>query len=386
MVHMLNAFTEELDDAGDAVAGLLSQLDLAHRQKSNTIGLFYCPEDFWDEGIVQALQKALPFETVGVTTPASACEYGDARMALTLSVLTSDEAKFDLSYAEYSSEKDVEERTRGMCADVLSKTPLADIKLLLALSAYPTLVTGDTVTEYIAANLPGVPVGGAQAFTHRPDSSGICSFVGGKRLEFGCAVVAVSGEVSVELRSVHSGINSMLKQNAIATKTVGSRIYGINGMQATKYLESQNFPLAALVSMPFIITMDDGTKVARSCFPAKPEDEYLSCTGGVPEEAAINFAVIKENDVIVTADDVLKWIVDGSKDGGAALIFSCAVRQLALGSKYLLEFDGFRQALNEHHIPFSAMYAGGEFCPVENSSGAKVNRFHNCTLVAAILK
>ena len=70
MIRMLTACTEELDDTGEAVSEILAQLDLENNLLSNSVGLIFCDPEFITSGVVEAVSKKLPFDTVGVTTRA----------------------------------------------------------------------------------------------------------------------------------------------------------------------------------------------------------------------------------------------------------------------------------------------------------------------------
>jgi hypothetical protein len=64
----------------------------------------------------------------------------------------------------------------------------------------------------------------------------------------------------------------------------------------------------------------------------------------------------------------------------AALIFSCAIRKLVLGTRSGVEVDIARNELGAG-MPICGFYCYGEIAPLESGS----TRFHNETIVAVML-
>ena len=55
MITTLTAFTHEIDDAAEATAEILAQLDLEHNLKQNSVGILTCYSEFVESGVVQNL-------------------------------------------------------------------------------------------------------------------------------------------------------------------------------------------------------------------------------------------------------------------------------------------------------------------------------------------
>jgi len=74
------------------------------------------------------------------------------------------------------------------------------------------------------------------------------------------------------------------------------------------------------------------------------------------------------------------------KDISAALVFSCIIRQLVIGSDLMRELSQVKEMLAPN-IPFLASYAGGEIAPtsVDEHNNAQ-NRFHNYSLISCLLQ
>jgi hypothetical protein len=66
-----------------------------------------------------------------------------------------------------------------------------------------------------------------------------------------------------------------------------------------------------------------------------------------------------------------------------ALVYSCATRNIVLGSEIMAEFNMFHEGAREK--PYIAAYCGGEIFPITGAGGKRVNRFHNQTLCICVI-
>jgi hypothetical protein len=70
----------------------------------------------------------------------------------------------------------------------------------------------------------------------------------------------------------------------------------------------------------------------------------------------------------------------GTAGPEAALVFSCAIRKLVLGTRTGVELDITRSELGDA-VPICGFYCYGEIAPIKSGS----SRFHNETIVAVLL-
>jgi hypothetical protein len=56
VISQINAFTREVDDEEIAAREILKQLDLEHNAKKNSVGVVYFYQEFYHNGIIDALR------------------------------------------------------------------------------------------------------------------------------------------------------------------------------------------------------------------------------------------------------------------------------------------------------------------------------------------
>ena len=112
MIQMHTARTSEVDEVSEAIREIKSQIDFSALKKHSG-GIIFCHMDFIDSGMLEALCAELPFNTIGMTSMASADEHGYSLFDLTLTVLTSDEVSFEvgmtdsITHGNYADEIDL---------------------------------------------------------------------------------------------------------------------------------------------------------------------------------------------------------------------------------------------------------------------------------------
>jgi hypothetical protein len=121
----------------------------------------------------------------------------------------------------------------------------------------------------------------------------------------------------------------------------------------------------------------------RVPFPSDVEDGTVIVTGGVPRGVEVRLAVAVTDEIFEGARSAIvkaRNAFPGTSAPAAALVFSCAIRRLVLGTRIGRELDIARSELGKD-VPISGFYCFGEIAPIE--SGA--TRFHNETVVAVLL-
>ncbi|GHV28003.1 hypothetical protein FACS1894167_04000 [Synergistales bacterium] len=384
MIKMLTAYTNELDDVDAAVAEVLGQLDIERNLMRNSVGITYFYSEFLETGVVKALSDALPFDVVGGTTSDVALPGVMGNLTLALTVLTSDDVTFRAGTSAPVTGDAVEpmKELYSRLAPSASETPA----LLLTVAPVTPNVSGDDLIEALDSVSGGVPVFGTLAFTHNPDFSGIYTCFNGVWSSDSVTLIALYGDVRPEFFRTSTPEERVVSHKAVITRSVGNEVWEINGKSAIDYLESLGIVargnVAGVASIPFVITMKDGSRVVRS--PYKMLDNgHISFYGAMPEGSEVGFSNFEMDFVTSSARDTLTAAAENPRSRNM-LLFSCIARKWTLGAQFHAEMEAIAGCLDES-FTYLLMYSGGELCPARNGKGELVNRFHSYTTIACIL-
>jgi small ligand-binding sensory domain FIST len=380
---MLTAFTEEIDDVDFAVSELLEQLDLDHKQLTNSLGIIHCFSDFVDSGVVKALSEKLPFDTLGCTTMSASTSAGMSQMGLTVTVLTGDDVKFASGVSAPiagSVDAPLEELYNGITAG-LNEKPV----MLMPFVPFLFNVGGDEFVEKLDALSGGVPAFGTVAISSEPDYSRIHTFYNGESYPSSLALAAIGGSAEPEYLSVSLNEENILKQKAIITGVSRNILKTINNLPAVKYLETiglaKDGDVGGIASMPFIIYLEDGSILIRTCFGAN-EEGALILGGAVPVNSTIALGTMGFEDVVSSTERKVTE-ARAAAGGRGILMYSCGGRRLALAMQPLAEHEKAQECLGDTSFHF--VYSGGEVFPSRLSDGSVVNHLQNNSLIICIL-
>jgi small ligand-binding sensory domain FIST len=382
---MLTAYTREIDDLEVAVNEILEQLNLNERLLRHGVGILSFHPEFLDSGAVRAVSEALPFDSIGGTTCNVAVNgvMGDLMLALT--VLTSDDIVFKAG-ASLPIEDDPQEAIKELYSRLVPPS-VERPSLLFTVAPVVSRTGGDDFIEALDAVSGGVPLFGSMAFTYRPDFGGIETCWNGSRYSNVFTLIAMFGEVKPEFYLTVIPESRVIQQNAIVTQAVKNKIQSINGQAPLQYLEyvgmMENGSIANLssVSIPFVLTLTDGSQMVRSAYGVT-EEGYILAFGTIPVGAQIGFSDCDADFVLQSATEAALKIADCQDRN--ALIISCAARRWTLGIRTDEEIKELAKLL-DGRLPYQFSYSGGEICPVINSDGQMVNSFHNFSLIACLL-
>ena len=382
MIRILTAYTHEVDEVDIAVAELLEQLDLGNHLLGNTVGILAFHPEFLDSGMVEAVSKALPFPTVGYTTPNVAVKKAFGDILFAMAVLTSD----DVVFRAGSSVPVVDDPT-GPARELharIAPSSMGRPALLLAFAPFMENVGGDDFVAAIDAASGGVPLFGTLAFTPRQDFSGAEICANGVRSANTLALVALFGEVDPRFYISDLPEGEEIHQKALITQAEKNLIQRIDGVLPIDYLESIGLAengsiLTGIASFPLVLTLDDGSRIMRTAYKAN-EAGYLVLAGSAPEGGEIGFADASADFVVRTMEKATARILAEAKTGNA-LIFSCASRKWTLGTVPEKEVKGVVEMIGGS-LSYQFACSGGEICPVKNREGQWINRFHNFSMTA----
>ncbi|GHU04509.1 hypothetical protein FACS1894158_04960 [Betaproteobacteria bacterium] len=386
MIKMLTAYTTELDDVDAAVSEILGQLDLEHNLLCNSVGIMSFYSEFLETGVVKALSDALPFDVIGGTTSNVAVPGAIGDIMLALTVLTSDDARFAAG-ASAPLHDDAREPVTELYSRINLSSSGKPALLLVYAPVVSNNINGDDLIEALDAVSGGVPVFGTLAFTHLSDFSGIYTCFNGEQYADCMSVIAIYGDVKPEFLRTPTPEVQMIPHKTTITRAVRNEILEMNGQPAIDYLQSIGIighgSAAGIVSIPFVVTLRDGSRVVRS--PYKILDNgHLLFNGAVPEGSHVGFSNFEMDFVIASAGKILMAAIKKARPNNAMLLFSCVARKWALGAQFHAEMEKIDGCLNGTR-KYQLAYSGGEICPARNDKGELVNRFHNYTLIGCLL-
>lgn len=383
MLQAFTAFTLDPDDQEQAVREVLDQLDLEKNLKKNAVGLLHAYLDFFENGVVEALCKALPFPVLGCTTPGTMTENEMDQVMLSLVVLTSDDVAF-ASGVTTGFEKDAVgslERLYGELSANAAQKPA----LIIGYQPMEVGISGNKVTQLIDKLSGGVPFFGNISLDMETDMRKPYTMYNGVQYGEEMTLLTITGEVHPRFLIESLPPERILNQNAVITKADENTMLEINGLPARTYMEEKlglRFDGSQL-GLPIAINYHDGTKPKTCSFYATTTGGGIVCAVETPVGATLAVGSLNYDDVISTA----KKLVNEAKeipDWSVMLLFSCFSRNMVLADT-MAEMNAVRDEMRDEKRPFIMIYSGGEICPLYNDKGVPVNGFHNYSLIACLI-
>jgi hypothetical protein len=305
------------------------------------------------------------------------------QMGLTVTVLTSDDVIFASGVSTPVGDS-VDAPLTDLYKSVNAKLPEKPV-MLMPFVPFLFNVGGDEFVEKLDALSGGIPAFGTLSISNETDFSRTFTFYNGESYPASMALAALAGGAAPEFLSASPGAENILKQKAVITGTNRNVLKTINNMPGLKYLESiglaKDGDVGGLVSMPFIISLEDGSVLVRACLGADQEGALILC-GAVPVNSNIALGTMGFEDVISSTESKIKEALKAAGDRGL-LMYSCAARNWALGMQPLAEHEKTKECLGDASYHF--VYSGGEIFPSRLSDGRVVNHLQNDSLIICIL-
>jgi hypothetical protein len=385
MIKMLTAYTEEIDDTESAVAELLEQLDLEHRLLTNSVGIIHCFSDFMEGGILPALNGALPFDLVGSTTMSVSAPGAMGHMGLTLTVLTSD----DIQFITGASAPIVGDGMSGAVTELYERLTSGLPRkpaMLTPFIPFMLSVAGDEFIEKIDALSGGIPAFGTLAISNEPDYSKSYTIYNDGFYETSLVLLAFVGEADPVFLSASVTEENILKQKALVTAVSKNVLQTVNNMPTVDYLRSLGLAKdgdpAGLVSMPLIVSLEDGSQLIRACVTFAEGKSAVLC-GAIPVNSTLALSTMGLDDVIQTTTDKIGEALSLA-EGKSMMIYSCAGRRWALGVSGMAEHEAVRDRTKDA-LPYYFAYSGGEIFPEYFADGRIVNHLQNDSIIICII-
>ncbi|MDR0723391.1 MAG: FIST C-terminal domain-containing protein [Treponema sp.] len=379
---MLTAYTEELLDAEAAGTGILAQLDLSQNLAAHAVGIICCTTEFVETGMVKALCDQLPFDVVGCTTMGTTVQGVLRPLVLTLTVLTSEDVAFAAGI------------TGPLEGDLASVDTLYE-ELLKVLPEKPSLlmpfvpllfIGGDEFVEKLDTLSGGLPLFGMLAIAQNPQVQRNYTLYNGTCKTNALGLLAFSGPVDPLFLVSSIPQEYIISLPAVVTAADKNVLHRVNDMSALEYLSSfgiaENGTIEGSETMPLVLELSDGSRVARACISITPEGSVV-CSGEVPVGVGLSIASIDFDYVIKSIAAVTQKAVQQAQ-GRNIFMISCGARNFALGPDPYAEMEKAAACIQGSR-PYHFSYSGGEICPIPDRRGKLVNQFHNDALIVCIL-
>jgi hypothetical protein len=371
-------------DVVDAVSSVVDQCAQSLAGLPPTAGLLFCTYDIDLPPLIRGVRDAFPdIELVGTTAAGEMSSVlGFQEDSVMLALFASDSIDITAGSASgvMGSPGDAARRAVDQAR---GKTELQP-RLCIAVPC----ITGDDPTillrELHRALGDDVPViGGGSAPRTAPGEPLVArQFHDDQILEDAASVLLFSGPLSYSF-GIDTGWQPIGSKGTV-TESAGNIILGIDDEPALsfyqRYLGPEGKPTPA---NPLAVFEDDGDDFyLRVPFTADAAGA-IRLTGGVPADSAVQLTVAATDEIFAGTRSAVRRAVERFPEGSApeaALVFSCAIRKLVLGTRTGTELDIARSELGDA-VPVGGFYCFGEIAPIE--SGA--TRFHNETIVALLL-
>jgi hypothetical protein len=382
MIKMLTAHTFEIEDTGAAVREIREQLNSQGGLLKNTVGLLFCYLDFIKSGTVEAVSKALPFDTLGCTTLGAAIPGVLGDILLTLTVLTSDDVEFHTGFSDPLTEEE-----EGRVAKVYRETAAArSLSLILIFTPSLYNLAGDMVVNVLTRESGGIPVFGAGALDVDTKIRTPQTIYRGKACSDRMPILLFSGNLAPRFFIDSVWKHNIHTQKVLVTEAEGNRMIALNNIPAAEYMKRIGLITEERLDLLFVFPLAIYTSgsAAPNLFIIYTvnDDGSLSCSANIPSGSTVHIGSPGSGEVVNTAKNITGEAKEAR--GEAALIFSCFSRSVILTNP-LDEIEAVQEELKDSPFPYIFMYTGGEICPVYNEKGAAVNQYHNYTIISCIL-
>ncbi|MCR4605331.1 MAG: FIST C-terminal domain-containing protein [Eubacterium sp.] len=393
-MRSITLYTEEIDDAEEAVEELVEQLSGFELAK-NSVAIVFIEEELEYDEFYAELRKKSDIPVIGCTAMAMLLgEEGYCGGGISVMILTDDECEFSAEIVENLTKDNYEERITDAYKAASSRLPEKE-KLIIS---YGVLVKGekDVYGDGLVATLDkasgGTPIFGGLA-SEAFNFTGSMVFYNEKIIENGQVMLLISGNIKPKYLTINS-IDNKSRFSFEITKSKGNEIQKLGKETFVEALRNQDFivdkeeVMGDYLLSPFVVTIEqpNGEKVeaARTLSFFNLEKETGTFLGATPEGSYLSIGIISRDAVQSSLErgfDLIKGMLEGEEGYNTLLCTTCVGRFLALASDVRVEAkictdkkpDGFS---------LMGMYSYGEFCPIKGErSGKDYNMFHNFTFV-----
>lgn len=383
MIQMFTARISEVDEVAEALREIGEQIDLTALKK-NSAGIIFCHMDFVDSGMVAALCEALPFQTIGMTSLATAEATGYSLFDLTLTVLTSDEVSFEATMTESITQANYVSEVGRIYKQLRSRVA-SDPSMILAFVPHIHDVAGYEVVAAMDAACEGLPIWGSITSGVDLNYEAVQTICNGQNLRRGLAMMLINGPIEPTFIVSSIPERNITNNRAVITRSEGSVLYEINDLPVMDYLASIGLVVNKdnITTTPIMVYYDATKAPVALGFYTIFDDGSVLTGGAMPVGTSCAVGNIDAEGIFESAQSGIEQVL-ACTNRQATLLLPCVTRYIMQAPEQERELKLIIERMGNSKAPFAMGYSGGEICPMLGPDGKLHNRFHNYTFSACV--
>ncbi|MGE5226235.1 MAG: FIST signal transduction protein [Planctomycetaceae bacterium] len=383
MFLMAVGHSDEIEPT-EAIAAVVTQCEEGLAGRHPNAGLLFANYDTDPVPLVSGVRDAFPgIELIGSTSVGEMSSVlGFREDSVTLAVFASDTVDVTAGWATDAG-SDPEGAARRAALDARSKTE-KEPRLCLAFPSVSREEPSRLLRELRAQLGDGVHVlGGGSGPRVTGETSPARQFHADQIDADAVALLLFSGPLAYSF-GVDTGWRPVGREGTV-TEASGMTVRTIDDEPAVAFYERYLGPGAKPSAANPLAVFDGDPEGFYLRVPLRFEAETgaIEVAGDVAPGSTVRLTVAVTDDIFdgtrSAATEALRSYPGGAEPR-AALVFSCAVRKMVLGTRTGMELDIARERFGPS-VPICGLYCFGEIAPVRDGS----TRFHNETIVAVLL-
>ena len=384
MLRMAVGHSDDVD-AADAIAIAIEQCRAQLDGLAPQAGVLVAAFDSFDPSLVATVRAAFPgCALMGSTSSAEmSSTSGFLEDSVSLALFASDEIDITAGLG-LGLDRDVDGACRAAIDEARSKSD-RDPKVCVVF-ADAGIVEPQRTLDALAGALPDgvVVVGGGSARHDLVSGAPSWQFCNERVTSEGVAVLLFSGPVAYSV-AVGTGWRS-LGASGVITRARPGQVDEIDGRPAIEFL-ARYLEVTAPASFGNPLAVREvGTDESylRGVSGSDPSTGALGVFGSIPVGSTVQLTTAATEDILSGTRQSLAAATADFPAGTrpeAALMFSCVVRRMLLGSRAGTEVELARTEFGPS-VPLAGLYCYGEIGPV---SGSPSSRYFNTTFVTLLL-
>lgn len=384
MLRMAVGHSDDVD-AADAIAIAVDQCRAQLDGLAPQAGFLVAAFDSFDPSLVATVRDAFPgCALMGSTSSAEmSSTSGFLEDSVSLALFASDDIDVTTGLG-LGLDRDVDGACRAAIAEARSKSD-RDPKVCVVF-ADAGIVEPQRTLDALAGALPDgvVVVGGGSAWHDLGSGVPSWQFCNERVTSEGVAVLLFSGPVAYSI-AVGTGWRS-LGASGVVTRSAPRQVDEIDGRPAIEFLARYlDVTGPASFGNPLAVReVGANESYLRAVTGSDASSGALSLYGSIPVGSTVQLTTATTEDILSGTRQSLADATAGFPAGTrpeAALMFSCVVRRMLLGSRASTEVELARTEFGPS-VALAGLYCYGEIGPV---SGSPSSRFLNTTFVTLLL-
>ncbi|HEX8098735.1 MAG TPA: FIST N-terminal domain-containing protein [Actinomycetota bacterium] len=372
-------------DAEDAVEAIVAQCRDTLGDAAPKAGLVFSTYATDPGTLVSKIRERMPgIELIGTTSMAEMSSVlGFQEDSVTLAVFASDTVDITAGMGTNVA-SDPRAAARRAVEEAKEKTT-KEPRLCVALPSvggHEPAILIEHIREELGGNV-GVVGGGSAPATYRDDPMTAHQFHNDRFTSDAVPILLFSGPLVYSL-GIDTGWRPVGPRGKV-TRSSGRILQEIDGRPAVEFYDRYVGARAEPTPANPLAVFEPGTEDFFLRVPTvfDREDGSITAAGAIPEGTEVQLSVAVTDEIFggskSAVEKAIKGFPEGSKPEGA-LVFSCAIRKLVLGTRTSGEYDIAQDQLGAA-VPICGFYSMGEIAPIETGA----TRYHNETMVAVLV-